>query len=149
MKISYKGDYALKVILDLSNNYPGGAVHIEEIANRQDIPRKFLEQILLELKKGGFIQSKKGVNGGYFLARRPKEILLGEVIRFIEGTTYPISCIDPTAPKTCSEINRCVFYPIWQKIGSRVTSMVDNINFEQLQEEDLRIKGKSAISYHI
>lgn len=149
MKISYKGDYALKVILDLSNNYSEGLVHIEEIANRQDIPRKFLEQILLELKKGGFIQSKKGANGGYFLARRPKEISLGEVIRFIEGTTYPISCIDPTAPKTCAETNRCVFYPIWQKIGSRVTSMVDNVNFEQLREEDLIIKGKSVITYNI
>ncbi|MBU2591726.1 MAG: Rrf2 family transcriptional regulator [Nitrospinota bacterium] len=149
MKISYRGDYALKVILDLSNNYSERLVHIEDMANRQDIPRKFLEQILLELKKGGFIQSKKGANGGYFLAKPPKEILLGEVIRFIEGTTYPISCIDPNAPKTCGEINRCVFYPIWQEIGSKVTSMVDNINFEQLKENDSKIKKKNAITYHI
>lgn len=149
MKISYKGDYALKVILDLSNNYSERLVHIEDMANRQDIPRKFLEQILLELKKGGFIQSKKGTKGGYFLARPPKDILLGEVVRFIDGATCPISCVNPDTPQTCGEIDRCVFYPVWQDIGDKIASVIDNVNFQQLKDNSLKIKERQAPIYHI
>ena len=96
MNISYKGDYSLKIILDLTFYYPDTMVHIEDISKRQDIPRKFLEQILLQLKRGGFVESKKGPNGGYFLAVAPKDILLGDVIRFVEGPIHPVSCIDKT-----------------------------------------------------
>ncbi|MCP3932063.1 MAG: Rrf2 family transcriptional regulator, partial [Bacteroidetes bacterium] len=83
----------MKIILYLSNIYPEGTAHIKQIAESQDIPKKFLEQVLLLLKKGGFVQSKQGPKGGYFLARAPEEIYLGEVVRFLEGSIHPISCI--------------------------------------------------------
>ena len=85
MRITYRGDYALRAVLDLALHYNQGVVTIHELAKRADAPVKFLEQVLLDLKKGGFLESKRGINGGYSLARHPKDIKLGEVIRFIDG----------------------------------------------------------------
>jgi len=85
MRVTYKGDYALKTILDLALHYERGPVTIHDLARRADIPIKFLEQILLNLKRGGFVQSRRGKIGGYFLARPPAGIKLGEVVRFIDG----------------------------------------------------------------
>ena len=92
MKITYKGDYSLKTMLDLSMHYNKGVLPIQELAKKGDIPNKFLEQILLTLKKGGFVESKRGIDGGYFLARPPETITVGEVVRFIEGPIEPIAC---------------------------------------------------------
>jgi Rrf2 family protein len=149
MKISFKGDYALKVILHLSLNHPEYLCHIENISKMEDIPKKFLEQILLELKRGGFVQSKKGPSGGYFLAREPRQISLGEIVRFIEGTVYPISCIDPSSKQTCREVSRCVFTSVWQRVEKEMSTILDNINFQELKEIDEKIKGKKAIIYQI
>ncbi|MDC0977628.1 Rrf2 family transcriptional regulator [bacterium] len=150
MKISYKGDYSLKVILDLSQNYPNELVHIEEIAKRQDIPKKFLEQILLELKKGGFVQSKKGPNGGYVLTKKPEEITLGEVIRYIDGPIFPISCVNPHMPtKSCKETDRCVFNPIWGKVSEKIANVIDSIDFKQLTEKANNLKEQKVFNYYI
>ena len=149
MNISYKGDYSLKIILDLAFYYPDSLVHIEDLAKRQDIPRKFLEQILLELKKGGFIQSKKGPNGGYYLTKAPKDISLGEIIRFIEGPIHPISCINKNLPQTCSEAGTCAFYPIWNDVSKAISDIIDNINFSQIKEKSIKLKEEQAIMYYI
>lgn len=145
MKITYKGDYSLKVVLELACSYPDRLVHIEEISRKQDIPRKFLEQILLNLKRGGFLVSKKGAKGGYSLARAPKNITLGDVIRFIEGSVYPISCIDCELPSPCDELSACVFAPVWKAVGDSITSIIDGVNFETLKE-DYILKKNGYIS---
>jgi len=149
MKVSYKGDYALKVILDLSEQYMCELVHIEDISQRQDIPKKFLEQILLALKKGGFVQSKKGPNGGYFLTRHPKEIYLGEVLRYVEGPLLPISCLDPNAAAGCDFVPKCVFYEIWQKVSLAIEEIIDDINFEQIMKRAADLSQIEVINYHI
>lgn len=149
MKITYKGDYSLKVVLELACSYPDRLVHIEEIANRQDIPRKFLEQILLNLKRGGFLVSKKGARGGYALARSPGEITLGDVVRFIEGSVYPISCIDCEAPSPCDELAGCVFAPLWKEVGDAITGIIDSVNFETLKEQYLRKRDVFVPDYQI
>ncbi|MBN1142756.1 MAG: Rrf2 family transcriptional regulator, partial [Deltaproteobacteria bacterium] len=93
MKISYKGDYALKAMLHLALRYDSGTVTaINEIAATNDIPRKFLEQIMLILKGAGLVESRRGIGGGFFLKRPPAEIRLGEVVRLIEGDIEPIAC---------------------------------------------------------
>ena len=83
MKITYKGDYALKAILDLSCHYGAEHVTINDIAKRIDAPVKFMEQVLLELKRGGFVDSKRGKVGGYSLSKAPNKITIGDVLRFI------------------------------------------------------------------
>jgi Rrf2 family protein len=94
MKITFKGDYALKTVLDLALNHDAGLVTIVDISKRLDIPKKFLEQILLDLKKGGFVNSRRGKEGGYYLSKKPSEISVGDVIRFIDGPTEPIACVN-------------------------------------------------------
>jgi len=131
MKITYKGDYALKTILDLSLHYGSSPVTIHDLAGRLDIPVKFLEQILLDLKRGGFLESRRGKIGGYLLAKPPSQIKLGQVIRFIDGPIEPIACAD-VRYKGCNDIKRCILRNIWDQIAKMTSKVVDNITFEDL-----------------
>src|ERR1700681_1110782 len=85
MNISVKGEYALHAVFDLSTQTPGQPVKIADVARRQKIPQKFLELILASLKQGGFVESRRGAEGGYLLARAPEEITVGQVLRYVEG----------------------------------------------------------------
>ena len=132
MRISYKGDYALKAILELSLRYGyGEAVPINEIASSGDMPEKFLEQILLALKNGEFVKSKRGVNGGFYLAKSPKDITVGDVIRFIEGPTALISCVEE-GYKGCKDLKNCIFRDVWKEVGRVVSLIIDTLTFEEL-----------------
>lgn len=130
MKITYKGDYALKAILDLALHY-GKVVTIHDLAKRADIPIKFLEQVLLDLKRGGFVESKRGKIGGYLLVKQPSQIKLGEVVRFIDGPIEPITCVE-RGYSGCSDIYKCVFRSIWQQVTEGISNIIDNITFEDL-----------------
>ena len=143
MKITYKGDYALKIILYLAINYGKGVITIPHLSGRLDIPEKFLEQILLELKRGGFVKSKRGKEGGYFLAKHPSEIKLGEIIRFIEGEIEPIACVDINY-KGFKDIYSCVFRKIWVRITQETLRIIDTVSFEDLANE-IKAQEKSLI----
>ena len=131
MRITYKGDYALKTILDLALHYSNSPITIHELAKRADVPIKFLEQILLDLKRGGFVESRRGKIGGYLLARPPSKIKLGEVVRFIDGPIEPVACVDKNY-KGCNDIKTCLFRGIWKDISVGISKVVDNITFEDL-----------------
>lgn len=132
MKITYKGDYALKAILELALRYGySEATSINEIARNADIPEKFLEQILLILKKGGFVKSKRGVNGGYYLAMAPADITVGKIIRFIEGPIEPISCVEE-GYKGCRDVKNCIFREVWKEVARAISVTVDTTTFEEL-----------------
>jgi len=134
MHITYKGDYALKAVLDLASHYGKGVVKIQDLAQRLDIPQKFLEQVLLTLKRGGFVESKRGMNGGYFLARNPKEIKIGQVLRFIDGPIEPIACVVKNY-KGCRQIDDCVLRPIWTKVSKTISDIIDKISFEEVRNQ--------------
>ena len=131
MRVTYKGDYALKAVLDLALHYDQGLATIQEIAQRIDAPVKFLEQVLADLKKGGFVESRRGKIGGYLLSRPPQEIILGEVVRFMDGPIEPISCVNAKY-SNCADIHRCVFQGIWQKVSKATSDIIDHITFEDL-----------------
>jgi len=131
MRITYRGDYALKTILDLALHYGEMPVAIHDLARRADIPTKFLEQILLDLKRAGFVESRRGKFGGYLLAQPPSQIKLGEIIRFIDGPIGPVACVDRHY-KGCKDINKCIFRSIWEKISEATAKVIDNITFEDL-----------------
>jgi Rrf2 family protein len=101
--LSKKSKYGLKALLVLGQEAGRGPVLVSEIANREAIPQKFLEAILLELKRHGIVESKKGKGGGYFLRRRPGDITFGEVIRVLDGPLAAVSCVSQTAYMTCAE----------------------------------------------
>jgi len=145
MRITYKGDYALKTILDLSLHY-GELVTIHALAKRADIPLKFLEQVLLDLKRGGFVESRRGKVGGYLLAKNPSQIRLGDVIRFIDGPMEPIACVEKEY-SGCNDIYGCVFRKIWLEVTRVTSGVVDSITFEDLANRI--IKQKEAVVYQI
>jgi Rrf2 family cysteine metabolism transcriptional repressor len=142
MRITYKGDYALKTILDLALHYGENPVTIHELARRADISVKFLEQILLDLKRGGFVESRRGKVGGYLLAKAPSQIKLGQVIRYIDGPIEPVACVDRKY-KGCADITGCIFRNIWEEVARSTAKIVDNITFEDLAK---KIKQKSPVS---
>ncbi|MDD5562032.1 MAG: Rrf2 family transcriptional regulator [Candidatus Omnitrophica bacterium] len=146
MRITYKGDYALKALLDLAIHYELGVSTINDIAKRIDAPVKFLEQVLLDLKKGGFVESRRGNVGGYQLAKDPAKITLGQVIRFIDGPIELIACVEKNY-SNCADLNRCVFKNIWQKVTKATADIVDNINFAQLVHQ-VKLK-KNGFVYSI
>lgn len=146
MRITYKGDYALKALLDLAIHYEYGLSTIHDIAKRINAPVKFLEQVLLELKNGGFVESRRGKIGGYLLAKASSQITLGEVVRFIDGPIEPIACVEK-GYAGCTDIYKCVFRKIWLDVGKSIAEIVDNVTFEELANR-VQITS-SALAYQI
>lgn len=124
MKISVKGDYALEAVLDLSMREPRRPVKIADIARTQKIPQKFLELILAGLKQGGFVESRRGAEGGYLLARPADSITVGEVIRFVEGTQG--------GRKSSRRRGEGPFAEMWLKVDEVVSEVVDRTSFAEI-----------------
>ncbi|MBU4252782.1 MAG: Rrf2 family transcriptional regulator [Candidatus Omnitrophica bacterium] len=146
MRLTYKGDYALKALLDLATHYEYGLSTIHDIAKRINAPVKFLEQVLLDLKKGGFVESRRGNVGGYLLSRHPGKIVLGDVVRFIDGPTEPIACVESDY-SGCTDIYKCIFRKIWQDVAKATLGIIDNITFEDLVNK-LQV-NEEALLYQI
>lgn len=149
MKITFKGDYALKIILDLSLEYGGPLVQMKEIAKRQDIPKKFLEQIVVILKGAKYIRTVRGPKGGIALAKEPAKITLGEIIRLIEGPTAPIACVSTTGRGKCDFENRCVFREVFGEITSLINDVVDKTSFADMVERHLAMGRKRVMDFSI
>ena len=150
MKITYKGDYSLKAVLSLALHYNKGVLPIQDLAKKGDIPFKFLEQILLTLKKGGFVDSKRGIDGGYFLAKPPETITVGDVIRFIEGPIEPVACANKDKYEKCRDFPYCVFKDIWSQVYTATSLVVDTITFAELVRRAENIQsGNGDASYSI
>lgn len=146
MNITYRGDYALKALLDLALHYDQGLSTIHDIAKRINAPVKFLEQVLLDLKKGDFVESRRGNVGGYLLSRPPSKIVLGDVVRFIDGPTEPIACVGRNY-SGCTDLYRCSFRRIWQDVAKATSGIIDSITFEDLLNK-LEV-NKEAMAYQI
>ncbi len=127
LNISVKGEYALQAILDLTLQESASPVKIASIAERQNIPQKFLELILAGLKQGGFVESRRGAEGGYMLARAPDQITVGEVLRFVEGGRSGKAVARKRVDTAFSEM--------WQKIDKAVSDILDNTTFARLARE--------------
>ncbi len=148
MKVTYKGDYALKAILDLSLNYGHDrVVPLSEIAGRQDIPLHYLEQIMLTLKRAGYIISKRGISGGFMLAKAPEEITVGDILRLIEGPIEPIACGKRVYDGSCGEEDCCAFREVWVEVTEATTNIVDSVTFARLmrRSEELREKNMGSM----
>ena len=124
MNISVKGEYALRALFDLCGQPAGQPVKIAEIAARQKIPQKFLELILASLKQGGFVESRRGAEGGYLLARAPSQITVGEVYRFIEGVQNGKSRANRKADSPLAEL--------WRQVDDAVSGVIDRTTFADL-----------------
>lgn len=141
MKISTKGHYALRLMLDLAQySSETEYVSIKKVSKRQDISEKYLEQIVAQLSRAGFVKSTRGAQGGYCLAREPQEYTVGMILRLIEGNLSSVSCLEDN-PNKCRRCNNCVTLEVWQQINDAVDHVIDNITLQDLlekQEEKLR-----------
>ena len=149
MKISFKGDYALKIILDLALHYEQGITQIRDIAKRQDIPERFLEQIITLLKGAGFVKTVRGPKGGVLLAKAPRDITMGQIIRLIEGPTSPITCVSRSCHVKCSYESKCVLRDVFENVREKINEVVDNTTFKDLVEAEKRNRNISAHDYSI
>ncbi len=151
MKITYKGDYALKALLELAFDYEDNkVVSLTDISKRQNIPAKYLEQIMLILKGAGLISSKRGIGGGFFLLKSPEEIILGQVVRLIEGPIEPIACGKRIHDYQCGEEDDCVFREIWVEVTDAISEIVDHITFADIMRRAKKMREKKTkYMYHI
>jgi len=140
MKLSTKGEYASRAMLELSLYYPNGLLHIREISEAQDIPERFLEQILLLLKRAGYLRSKKGPNGGYRLAKAPSEISVAEVIRVMDGPLAPIDCVSVTAHEFCPREKYCGLKWLWKDVRDAIAKILEGTTFEDLADRTRKKK---------
>lgn len=134
MKISTKGRYALRLMLDLAYNHTGSFIPIKNISQRQDISDKYLEQIITQLSRAGLVKSARGAQGGYMLAKEPQEYTVGEILRLLEGNLAPVACVDDTK-ETCTRADECVTMEVWREIKDAVNKVVDNITLADLVEQ--------------
>ncbi len=130
MKISTKGRYALRLMLDLAMHSGDGPVSLKEIAARQQISEKYLEQIIAVLNKAGFVSSLRGAQGGYQLRKPPGAYTVGMILRLTEGSLAPVDCVGEDG--SCDRKDMCVTIRIWQQIYDAVNQVVDNITLEDI-----------------
>ncbi len=134
MKLSVRGEYALRAVLVLGLNYSQPVVRIQKISEQQNIPKRFLEQILNDLKSAGVVESKRGVAGGYRLARAPAEISLATVIRHIEGALAPVSCVSERFYEKCScpDEARCAIRSVMKEVREAIVAIVERLTVADL-----------------
>lgn len=133
MKISTKGRYAVRVMLDLACNSTGECIKVKSIAARQNLSEKYLEQIISILNKAGYVKSVRGANGGYKLTREPKDYTVGSILRLTEGSLAPVACLDsPDGTVDCERCDSCDTLPLWKDLQDAINNVVDNVTLADL-----------------
>lgn len=134
MKISTKGRYALRMLLDLAEHPNDGFIALKDIAERQNISKKYLEQIVPILGKTDFLRTNRGFQGGYKLARTPDKYTVGEILRLTEGSLAPVACLEHE-PIECERSGDCATLPVWQGLYRVVNEYLDGITLQDILEQ--------------
>lgn len=133
MKISTKGRYALRVMIDLAKRSSDEFVPLKDISERQDISVKYMEQIISALLKAGYIKSLRGNKGGYKLTKHPKEYTAGDILRTMEGSLAPVACLEQS-PNQCLRREKCATLSFWEGLNQAINNYVDSVSLEDLLE---------------
>lgn len=133
MKISTKGRYALRLMLDLAVNGHGKPISLSDVARRQEVSEKYLEQLALVLTRAGQVKSVRGVLGGYLLTRTPAEYTVGEILRAQEGSLAPVACAQEGG--SCAREARCVTVDLWRRVRQAVDDVVDSVTLQDLVDD--------------
>ncbi len=149
MFVSQKSQYALRSIFELSRHYGKGPIKIAKIAKAQAIPPRFLEVILSQLKQLNIVDSRRGNDGGYFLIRSPKDITVGNVMRFTQGSFDPVGCVAGGSQDRCPLYGDCVFLPMWEEVGNAISNVYDNTSFQDLIDNERQKKETFSFCYSI
>jgi len=142
MKLSTKGRYGLRAVLDLAINSKDEVVPLSEIALRQNISISYLEQLISKLRKAGIVTSIRGAQGGYKLAKDPTTLSVGEILRVLEGSLEPVNCAEVTGEgESCAGSDTCVTKLVWMRISDSINKAVDSIMLSELIDENNKISG--------
>lgn len=137
--VSQKCQYALRALFELALRYPSEVVTtVTEISEKQDIPPRFLEQILSRLRTGGYIESRRGNQGGYIMTVSPSNISVGEIIRYIEGSDESVDCLKKDGSSHCPFRGECVFKELWERAKSSISDIFDATTFQDLIDKQSR-----------
>ena len=144
MKLSLRGEYALRAMLVLGLNYEKPVVRIQAISDQQNIPKRFLEQILNDLKSAGFVSSRRGVAGGYRLARKPEQITLAAVVRHVEGALAPVSCVSERFYERCScpDEARCAIRSVMKEVRDAIVKILEGVTIAELCQRAQRLEAR-------
>lgn len=134
MKISTKGRYALRLMIDLAQHDAGGYVPLRDISNRQRISAKYLEQIVVQLSRAGFVRSTRGAQGGYQLAREPEAYTVGDILRITEGSLAPVACLEHD-PVDCARASDCLTLGFWRGLYDAINTYVDSVSLADLLQD--------------
>jgi Rrf2 family cysteine metabolism transcriptional repressor len=144
VRLSTRGEYASRAMLELTLHWPHRSLHVRDISSAQDIPERFLEQILLLLKRAGYLRSRKGPKGGYHLAKPPSQITVAEVIRVMDGPLAPIDCVSVTAHEVCPLEDSCGLRWLWKEVRDSVARILEGTTFAQVARRARRARNSAA-----
>jgi Rrf2 family protein len=146
MKLSTKGRYGLRAVLDLALNGESEAVALSGIAERQGISISYLEQLIAKLKRAGIVNSIRGAQGGYILAKKPEDISVGDILRALEGDLNPVDCAEILGSgSSCTGADLCVTKYVWMRISDSINSTVDTMLLSELLEESRKLRTEHGI----
>ena len=137
MRVSTRGRYALRLMLDLAMNNTGEPVRLKDVAKRQEISEKYLEQIISILNKAGFVKSVRGPAGGYSLKRKPEEYTVGMILRITEGSLAPVACLDHD-PILCDRSADCITLPVWQGLSRVINEYLDGVSLRDVIDGNIK-----------
>lgn len=135
MKISTKGRYALRLMIDLAQHDAAGYIPLRDISKRQEVSAKYLEQIVVQLSRAGLVTSTRGAQGGYQLARHPAQYTVGEILRITEGSLVPVACLEHD-PVECARAADCITLGFWRGLYDVVNQYVDSVTLEELVNQE-------------
>ena len=134
MKVSTKGDYGVRALVELAHHYGEGPMQSAMIASRQEVPEPYLDQLLTTLRRAGFIRSVRGPQGGHALIREPGDVKLSEVMEALEGSLAPIACVDD--PESCTKSGGCVQRDVWEQVRDATQAILENVTIGDLAEKE-------------
>ena len=147
MKLSTRGRYATRALLDLALHQGGGPVQLKDIARRQQISLQYLEHLITPLIAGGIVQSIRGARGGVWLAKAPEEIRLSDVIQLLEGSMAPVACVDN--PEICSRSAFCVTRDIWGELKKAMDDILESTTLHDLVERQKKKEQPKQLMYYL
>ncbi|NLK01345.1 MAG: Rrf2 family transcriptional regulator [Clostridia bacterium] len=135
MKLSTRGEYGLRAMFDLAQHFGEGPIALRSIAERQDISENYLEQLIASLRRSGLVDSFRGAQGGYTLARAPDNIRIGDIIRVLEGPIAPTDCVSERDAELCDRANTCVARLVWEKLRDSIVEVLDSYTLQDMCNE--------------
>ena len=147
MRLSTKGRYGTRAMLDVALHADEGLVHLKDVAERQEVSKKYLEHLVARLEADGLLRTVRGAGGGVALARPASEVTVLDILCTLEGSLAPVECVD--RPEVCSRSGNCGARDLWAELGAVVTGFLGSVTLEDLRERQKEREETAALTYHI